>query len=95
MPGGELDRQIEAYKQMPEQLEPDHLFGWVVFHEEGLQGIFDDLQETADHSVRHFGRGPYLMRHEGEPPLPKEMLMVSTPIASVSHEVGAVRRILS
>ena len=63
-----LDRQIDAYKAMRDELERDHLYEWVVFHDEKLIGAYEDFQDAAAEAVRRFGRGPYLIRQVGAPP---------------------------
>ena len=64
-----LDRQIDAYNAMREELERDHLYDWVVFHDEQLIGAYEDFQDAAAEAVRQFGRGPYLIRQIGAPPM--------------------------
>ena len=63
-----LDREIAAYNAMRDELERDHLYEWVVFHDERLIGAYEDFQDAAAEAVRRFGRGPYLIRQVGAPP---------------------------
>ena len=64
-----LDREIAAFNAMRDELERDHLYEWVVFHDEQLINTYEDFQDAAAEAVRRFGRGPYLFRQVGAPPL--------------------------
>ena len=64
-----LDREIAAFNAMRDDLERDHLYEWVVFHDEQLINTYEDFQDAAAEAVRRFGRGPYLIRQVGAPPL--------------------------
>ena len=64
-----LDRQIDAYNAMRDELERDHLYEWVVFHDGQLIDTYEDFQDAAADAVRRFGRGPYLIRQIGAPPM--------------------------
>ena len=64
-----LDREIAAYNAMRDELERDHLYDWVVFHDEEFIGAYEDFQDAAAEAVRRFGRGPYLIRQVGRPAL--------------------------
>ena len=64
-----LSDQIEAYEAMRSKLELDHFGEWVVLYNEELIGTYADFQVAADNAVQRFGRGPYLIRQVGEPPL--------------------------
>ena len=79
-----LDREIAAFNAMRDELERDHLYDWVVFHDEQLIGTYEDFQDAAAEAVRKFGRGPYLIRQLGAPPL-------TLPASVRFRRVGAVR----
>ena len=64
-----LNDNIKAYEKMQSKLEAEKLHCWVVFHDEKLVGTYDDFQTAADHAVRKFGRGPYLIRQVGTRPM--------------------------
>ena len=64
-----LDSQIAAYDQMRDVLETDHFGEWVVFHGGQLIETYESFQDAAEDAVRRFGRGPYLIRQVGEPPV--------------------------
>lgn len=71
-----LSKEIAAYEKMRDALETDHFGKWVVVCNEELQGVFPTSEEAALNAVKQFGRGPYLIRHVGEPPktLPASVL---------------------
>jgi len=64
-----INDDIAAYDAMRQKLEADHTGKWVLFHERSLVSIHDSFEETAEEAVRKFGRGPYLIRQIGAPPL--------------------------
>ena len=61
-----LTQEIEAYENMRNALETDHLGEWVVVHDRELAGIFESFDAAATDAVARFGRGPYLIREIGE-----------------------------
>ncbi len=67
MPG--LKEEMAAYERMRDDLELDHFGKWVVVHEAQLAGIYDSFEVAADKAVQSFGRGPYLIKRVGEPPM--------------------------
>ena len=64
-----LSREITAYEGMQKDLEVDFLGMWALVHDEALIGKFDSFEDAAAHAVTNFGRGPYLIRKIGSPPL--------------------------
>ena len=77
-----LSQEIAAYERMRDVLEADHFGQWVIVHDEAVFGTYDDFQEAADIAVRNFGRGPFLLRRIGEPPL-------ALPASVLYHPVNA------
>lgn len=65
----ELRQDIEAFNSMREDLELDHFGKWVVFYSEKLDGIFGSFEEAANVAVERYGRGPYLIKQVGAPPI--------------------------
>ncbi len=57
-----LESNIAAFEVQRGQLQCDHLGKWVVFYDEQLIGIFEDLEDAAQAALERFGRGPYLIR---------------------------------
>ena len=66
---GKLDVEIATYEGMQEHLEANHKGEWAVIHGEEFVGTYPDFQVAADAAVRRFGRGPYLIREIGAPPI--------------------------
>ena len=64
-----LSREITAYEGMQNELEVDFLGMWALVHDETLVGKFDSFEKAAEHAVANFGRGPYLIRQIGSPPV--------------------------
>ena len=64
-----LSKEITAYEGMRKELEVDFLGMWALVHEETLIGKFDSFEKAAEHAVANFGRGPYLIRQIGSPPV--------------------------
>ena len=65
----ELDREIAAYETMRADLENRHMGQWALVFNESLIGVYPSFDEAAQVAVREFGRGPYLIRQVGAPPV--------------------------
>lgn len=65
----ELDTELAAYRAQIFDLETHHLGKWVVFCGGQLAGLYDSFEMAAQDAVRRFGRGPYLIRQVGAPPI--------------------------
>jgi len=65
----ELDQEIAAFERMGKELEARHTGKWVVFHDRKLIDVYESLEGAAEDAVRKFGRGPYLIRQVGAPPV--------------------------
>ncbi|MEJ0061976.1 MAG: hypothetical protein WDO70_01905 [Alphaproteobacteria bacterium] len=79
-----LDREIDAYNAMKEDLQKSSLRKWVVFHNRQLQGTYGDFDSAAYAAVEKFGRGPYLIRQVGE----EDMVLPASVVYAVSHDAG-------
>ena len=64
-----LNSEIAAYARMRNDLEIEHLGEWVVVRDEKLAGTYESFEKAAEDAVVRFGRGPYLIRRVGAPPL--------------------------
>ena len=64
-----LSKEIAAYERIRSELETDHFGKWVLVHDEKLVEIYLSFEETAQNAVERFGRGPYLIKRVGEPPM--------------------------
>jgi hypothetical protein len=65
----DVKTDIAAYVAVQEELEQKHTGKWVLFHEEKFIAVFDSFEAAAEDAVRRFGRGPYLIRQVGAPPV--------------------------
>lgn len=65
----DLDHEIEAFERKKDELERHHLGKWVVIHDGELVNAFDTFDTAAREAVSRFGRGPYLIRQVGQPPV--------------------------
>ena len=65
----DIDTEIEAYERIRPDLEVQHTGKWVLVHDGQLINTFNDFEAAASEAVRSFGRGPYLIRQVGAPPV--------------------------
>jgi hypothetical protein len=65
----ELDKDLAAYEEMRQDLESHKMGQWVLVYGSKLVGTYDSFQKAAQEAVAKFGRGPYLIRQVGAPPL--------------------------
>ncbi len=64
-----LDTEIATFDTLRPSLEAEHMGDWVLIHERDLVGTFPNFDEAAQRAVASFGRGPYLIRQIGAPPV--------------------------
>lgn len=64
-----LQKEIAAYETMRSRLEADHPMAWAVVRAEGLIGAYETFESAAHDAMQRFGRGPYLIRQIGAPPI--------------------------
>jgi hypothetical protein len=74
-----IDADIKAYERMFPSLE-GHIFKWVLIHHGKLEGIFESLNDAANEAVPRFGRGPFLIRQIGAPPLVLPSSLMYNPV---------------
>jgi len=79
----ELDREISAFETMRADLENRHMGRWVVIFGERLIGVFPTFDDAAKDAVQKFGRGPYLIRQVGAPPI----TMPASVVFNLHHHV--------
>jgi hypothetical protein len=65
----DVKADLAAYSKMQDELEAKHLGKWVLFHDEKLIGVYDSFEAVAEDAVKKFGRGPYLIKQIGAPPI--------------------------
>jgi len=75
-----IDREIEAFEAQRADLEARLLGKWVVFHAGNLVDSYDTFELAAEDAVRQFGRGPYLIRQVGAPPMTLSSAVMYRPI---------------
>ncbi len=66
---GVLDRETAVFDRLQPELEAEHYLEWVVIHDQEFVGAFDSFQTAAEVAVSRFGRGPYLIKQVGAPPM--------------------------
>jgi len=64
-----LQDEIAAFEDMKDVLETEYFGKWVIFYNKELVGSFETFEDAAAEAVSRFGRGPYLIREVGAPPL--------------------------
>jgi len=64
-----INEQITAYNEIRQKLEADHMGEWVLVHNRELVSLFDSFEVAAEEAVKRFGRGTYLIRQIGAPPV--------------------------
>lgn len=64
-----LSKEMAAYDRMRDELEMDYFGKWVIVHDEELVGTYDESEDAAYDALQKFGRGPYLIKQVGEPPI--------------------------
>src|SRR5207237_8787892 len=82
-----LSEEIAAYESVRPDLEARYLGRWVLFHDRQLVDTYDCFDNAADHAVRRFGRGPYLIRQVGTAAVTLPVSVLYNPV----HAEGAVR----
>lgn len=64
-----LDQEIKAFEGMKPELEKNHFGKFVIIKDKQLVGSFDNFDSAAESALKKFGRGPYLIRQVGSPPI--------------------------
>ena len=65
----DIQSEIEAYEKLRCELELSSMGKWVLIREQKLVATFNSFDEAAKEAVRQFGRGPYLIKQVGAPPV--------------------------
>ena len=77
----DVKEDIAAYEAMQAELEAKHPGDWVLVHDRVVIGTYPTFNKAAQDAVARFGRGPYLIRQIGAPP-------VRLPASVMYHAVG-------
>ena len=64
-----IQDDISAFEAIKQELETQNMGKWVLIHDRELVAIYDTFELAAEDAVRRFGRGPYLIRQVGAPPI--------------------------
>ncbi len=75
----DLNEEIKAYESMQADLETKHMGKWVLVHDLKLIGVYDSFENAAEDAVKKFGRGPFLIRQVGAPPVTLPASVVFNP----------------
>jgi hypothetical protein len=76
----DLDSEIAVYETMRDELEAHHMGEWVVMRNGEVVSIYDSFEKAANDAVAKFGRGPYLIRQVGAPPVVMPASVMYRPI---------------
>jgi hypothetical protein len=69
MPQAELRDEIAGYETMRADVEAKFLGKWALVHDRALIDTYNSFDDAANEAVQRFGRGPYLIRQIGAPPI--------------------------
>ena len=64
-----IQMEIDAFEQLRPDLEAEHMGQWVLVHAGEVIGFYETFEQAADHAVRTFGSGPFLIRQVGAEPI--------------------------
>jgi hypothetical protein len=76
----DIKSNIAAYQAMQQELEEKHMGKWVLFHSNSLVAVHESFDSAAEDAVKRFGRGPYLIRQVGAPPITLPASVMFRPI---------------
>jgi hypothetical protein len=80
-----INEEIAAYESLRESLEAEHMGKWALIHNREVIAVLDSFEQAAEEAVRKFGRGPYLIRQIGAPPMTLPASVMYHPINGQSH----------
>ena len=64
-----LERENATYERLRNTLEAEHRSEWALIRGETYVGAFPTFEDALREAGRRFGRGPFLIREIGAPPL--------------------------
>jgi hypothetical protein len=64
-----INKDIEYYESIRNDLEAKNTSKWCLIHDQQLIDLFETFEEAAQKAVKLFGKGPYLIRQIGAPPI--------------------------
>lgn len=80
MSAATIDDEILAYDVIRPELEAKHMGKWALLHDRRFVEVFDSFQDAAEAAVERFGRGPYLIRQIGSPPITLPASVMYNPV---------------
>jgi hypothetical protein len=83
----DLKQDIATYERLRPELESAHMGKWVLIHDDRLVNVFPTFDAAAAAAVKEFGRGPYLIRQVGAPPVTLPASVMFRPV----HEKDSLR----
>jgi hypothetical protein len=65
----DIDNELAAFEALRADLEAHHMGEWVLLYGRQLIATYDSFENAASDASAKFGRGPYLIRQVGAPPV--------------------------
>ena len=65
----DIDTELAAFEKLRPDLEAHKMGRWVLIHDAQLISDYDSFEAAASDAVAKFGRGPYLIKQVGAPPI--------------------------
>lgn len=76
----DIDKELAAYETLRSELEAHHMGEWIVMRDGKLIGTYGSFENAASDAVSRFGRGPYLIRQVGAPPVTLPASVMYNPV---------------
>ena len=83
-----IEDDIEAFKEMRAKLEAEHMGRWVLIYQRNLVKVYDSFDEALQDAGQQFGKGPYLIRRVGAPPMVLPASVMYARFAASSSTIG-------
>lgn len=83
-----IDAELAAYRAQLFELEQQYRGKWVVFHNGQRVDLYESFDLAANDAVSRFGRGPYLIRQIGAPPIALPVCIIQR-----EHDEGSELRL--
>jgi len=75
-----INEEIAAYESLRQKLEAEHMGKWALIQNRELVSVLDSFEAVAEEAVKKFGRGPYLIRQIGAPPMTLPASVMYAPV---------------
>jgi hypothetical protein len=80
-----INEEIIAYEGLRQKLEAESMGKWALIQNRELISLSDSFEAAAEEAVRKFGRGPYLIRQVGAPPMTLPASVMYHPVNGQNH----------